>query len=341
MSGWTLKKELNMKKLLYLCLVPVFVTGCSPNLNDAITAYSHSGKPMTADQAEKAIAAGADVNQRNNSPSGQGRTPIIAAAAYNNMDVARVLINHRADVNAKDNDGLTALDQVCYLYDNPDMVRLLVSSGGNINSVSAKQSGATPLIWTVATGSEGKNPRPKCFKALLDLGADPLIKTTTKKETAYDLAIRLNNIPEDRMFLSLVDTPATLAAYRAKSLDEFKEISTNSSEDSCSIIRVLLANEHNILPKSDVKYWKLVDHYKKSCQPYMQKLEGKKAVIGISKSQLISILGIPQQSYKANEDTEFLTYQKGFYTGEKEEEVTTESFTYTIDRGLVTNASIK
>ena len=57
--------------------------------------------------AELLIEYGADVNAKANN----GRTPLHFASAKNNNEIARLLISKGADVNAKRNDGLTPFDE--------------------------------------------------------------------------------------------------------------------------------------------------------------------------------------------------------------------------------------
>jgi ankyrin repeat protein len=72
-----------------------------------------------------------------------GCTPLKWAAIFNRPKTARLLLDHRANVNAKDHEEITALEDVA--ADNSShIVRLLLEHGANSNVVGAK--GHTPLM---------------------------------------------------------------------------------------------------------------------------------------------------------------------------------------------------
>ena len=56
------------------------------------------------DELERALARGADVNARNN----LGLTPLMMAAYHGQTEMVKALVEHGADVNAFDNRGLRA-----------------------------------------------------------------------------------------------------------------------------------------------------------------------------------------------------------------------------------------
>ncbi len=73
--------------------------------------------------AEALLAAGADVNERDD--SGGGCTPLCYAPC---ASVARLLLRHGADVGARDEEGLSALHWAC-IYGREDVVRVLLDAG--------------------------------------------------------------------------------------------------------------------------------------------------------------------------------------------------------------------
>jgi ankyrin repeat protein len=104
-----------------------------------------------------AITSGTDVNIRD----ADGNTLLIQAATYATAADLDFLLAHRADVNAANQAGHTAL-----MRSMPDLakVKLLVEHGAGIN---ASADGATPLL--IAAGIPGAEP---VLRYLLEKGAD-------------------------------------------------------------------------------------------------------------------------------------------------------------------------
>ncbi|WP_342227226.1 ankyrin repeat domain-containing protein [Rickettsiella endosymbiont of Rhagonycha lignosa] len=70
----------------------------------------------------------------------KGRRPL--HLAYKSVAIAKLLIEHRADPNATDNEGLTPLHNACF-YRGIEISKLLIEKGANINVADNK--GLTPL----------------------------------------------------------------------------------------------------------------------------------------------------------------------------------------------------
>src|SRR6202034_3923245 len=90
----------------------------------------------SAPMIEKVLKAGADPNAL----GPEGETPLMLAARTGNIDAMRVLLDHHADVNAKDTlRGTTALmwatDQ-----SHPEAVKLLIEHGANVSAQTEKDS---------------------------------------------------------------------------------------------------------------------------------------------------------------------------------------------------------
>src|SRR5437016_11203211 len=85
------------------------------------------------------------------------------AAEHGNRALIRTLLDARADVNAAQADGMTALHWAVY-NDDVDTARLLVRSGANVNA--ANRYGVPPLSLACTNGNAD------LVKLLLDAGAD-------------------------------------------------------------------------------------------------------------------------------------------------------------------------
>jgi ankyrin repeat protein len=93
-----------------------------------------------------------------------GRPPVIDAAKSDNKDALRALIQKKADVNAAEADGSTALHWASY-RDDLESADLLIKAGAKVNA--ANDLGATPL-WAAS-----QNGSAAMVKKLLDAGANP------------------------------------------------------------------------------------------------------------------------------------------------------------------------
>ncbi len=93
-----------------------------------------------------------------------GQTALMWAAAEQHLEVTRALIQHGADVNARSSAGYTAL-MLAVREDQLDLVRLLLASGADVNA--AADDGNTPLLVATVRG------HVTLAGVLLDQGANP------------------------------------------------------------------------------------------------------------------------------------------------------------------------
>lgn len=123
-----------------------------------------------AAQISKLIAAGVDLNERDKS----GYTALVWAARNGSTEVAKALMEARADMNARDcaANGWTPLIHAIHKNNN-EMARLLIDGGADLNAKAGKctdkliESGATALHY--AAGDDNT----EIVRALLAKGADP------------------------------------------------------------------------------------------------------------------------------------------------------------------------
>jgi ankyrin repeat protein len=90
--------------------------------------------------------------------------PVADLAETADSDVARFLMEERADVNAPQPDGMTALHWAAY-RDDVELVKRLISAGADAKSTN--HYGVTPLALACTNGNQA------IVEMLLDAGADP------------------------------------------------------------------------------------------------------------------------------------------------------------------------
>ena len=91
------------------------------------------------------MAQGADVRARSRNP--MQNTPLHAAAAGRSKDAVRALLEHGADVNARQHGGWTALHAASQNGD-VEMVRLLIAGGADVQARAENQQNALDLALT-------------------------------------------------------------------------------------------------------------------------------------------------------------------------------------------------
>jgi ankyrin repeat protein len=134
---------------------------------------------------------------------GAAERPAILDAAKNaDRSAVRSLVAQKADVNAADGDGTTALLWASY-RDDLEIADLLLRAGAKVNA--ATDLGATP-IWAAA-----QNGSSAMTKRLLDAGADPNAKLLLG-ETPLMTAARAGNAEVVRLLLAKGADPNARAA---------------------------------------------------------------------------------------------------------------------------------
>jgi ankyrin repeat protein len=120
---------------------------------DMVKQYSHDGwTPLhlacffgQPEIAEELLNRGANVAARSTNP--MQNFPLHAAAAGRNMDTIRLLIEHGADVNARQHGGWTPLHAAAQSGD-VEMARLLIASGADVKARADNNQNAMDLALT-------------------------------------------------------------------------------------------------------------------------------------------------------------------------------------------------
>ena len=117
----------------------------------------------------------------------------VADAAMNkNREALRALVEQKADVNAAQADGATALHWAVRA-DDMESVDLLLRAGANVHA--ANRAGATPLFLASVNGN------PVMIEKLLKAGADSNAPILAHGETALMMASRSGNLNAVKMLL--------------------------------------------------------------------------------------------------------------------------------------------
>jgi ankyrin repeat protein len=128
--------------------------------NDLLIEYSKKGLPGGALMA---LQAGADVNHINK----YGDMPLQMAAAYNNLEVAKVLLANGAQVNAQTGSISETALHIAASDGREALAQVLLGAGADMNA--ATESGRTPLH--MAAGRHGPSDL-EVVKVLLGAGAN-------------------------------------------------------------------------------------------------------------------------------------------------------------------------
>ena len=136
-----------------------------PNVNGGLVQLIGGGYGDARDLQKLLVEHGADVNARDNN----GLTPLSIAAGYN-LECTQYLLAHGADINARDNNNRTILSRIAVGPLDARVFPYLLSLGAPID-MDAKEFGGQPilvgLIWN------GLNDKARI---LLEKGADVNVK---------------------------------------------------------------------------------------------------------------------------------------------------------------------
>ena len=141
--------------------------GADPNAADraGFTAlYSAAGSDYCASTAEALLSKGAAPNAK----TIHGFTALHQASSQSAAKVIEILLAHRADVNAVDNDNVTPLNQAIRYGNNDkrkEVVEILLKGGANVNTRSTRD-GTTPLFNAISRNEV------EIIKLLIAHGAD-------------------------------------------------------------------------------------------------------------------------------------------------------------------------
>jgi len=164
------------------------------------------------------------------------RPALIEAAKNADRAAIRALLQKKADVNAAEADGTTALHWASYRND-VESVRLLIAAGANVNA--ANDLGATPL-WIA-----GHNDGTPIVKALLASGANPNLALLAG-ETPLMVASRSGHAEAAELMLQK-DAKVNATAARGQTA-----LMWAVAQRHPTVVKVLLAHGADVHARSDV-----------------------------------------------------------------------------------------
>jgi ankyrin repeat protein len=121
-----------------------------------------------------------------------GRSEVADAAMQGNKATVRALLQQKADVNAPQIDGTTALHWAVEA-DDLELTDLLIRAGANVSA--ANKAGATPLLLATTNGNA------VVIERLITAGADPNAPLTKSADTALMMASRTGKIEAVKVLL--------------------------------------------------------------------------------------------------------------------------------------------
>ncbi|MBP7854572.1 ankyrin repeat domain-containing protein, partial [Candidatus Babeliales bacterium] len=195
-----------MKKIIFLVLVVAYADVWAMKL-EIRPGYNKEASetllnavrfPHPVESVKRAIAAGADVNVKND----DGFTPLHFVAQKNETEEnIEALIAAGADVNAKANDGHTPLHLAVILFPKIETIKALIAAGADVNAKS--NAGETPLH-SISLGENLK----EVIQALIAAGADVNAKNNYGETPLYKVAL-IDSNPKETI-KALIESGATI-----------------------------------------------------------------------------------------------------------------------------------
>lgn len=189
--------------------------------------------------AEMLIQAGADVNAKTD----DGVTAIMSAASFGLKDIAEQLIKAGADVNAKADNGWSAL-MLAQGNETKDIAELLIKAGANVNTTD--DNGWTALI--LATGNGAKDIVELLIKAGADVNATELDIAAAIDEklpgfNALMYAARLGNKDNEAMVKLFIDLGADVNATDSEGISVLTYAALYGRNDIVELLKAAGARE--------------------------------------------------------------------------------------------------
>lgn len=203
--------------ILVFCLPPAFGEGGLGEELMTKVMYNEPGEVAAL------LEKGADVNYR--APD-SGSTPLMMACTYGFEDIARMLIEKDADVNLQANNGATALIGACHRH--PNIARLLLANGANVDIVSAATGGPVTASIIYAVSNNGDT---SLTEMLLHNGADVDEAPAEGRLAGYTPLMMAVNCNSLKVVRYLVENGADVNATAADGLTALAAAKKENAQD--------------------------------------------------------------------------------------------------------------
>ena len=177
------------------------------------------------------LAGKVDVNAR----SEDGSTALLWAAHWNDLDTADLLIRAHADANIANGFGMTPLSRAC-TNGSAALVELLLNAGANPNTRIA--TGETPIMTCASTGNAG------AVRSLIARGADVRAKEPSQNQDALMWAASERHPDVVRLLVEAGANP------QAHTKNGFTALHFAAREGDIDGVRQLLASGVNVNVRS-------------------------------------------------------------------------------------------
>ncbi|XP_033217235.1 ankyrin-1-like [Belonocnema kinseyi] len=220
--------------------------------------------------------------KRGANPNGidiRGRTPLHTSVLSNFTEVVAFFIKYKVDLEARDEDGKTALHLAADGREH--IVKLLLDAGANINSTSRNES--RPLHFAAERG------HVKVVELLLDYDADINVKNRNN-ETPLDLVVYWQKTEVATVLLE------NGAMYSLASVPSYnREISELMMMHSIKLQEISMCN-------SEVKFAKQNDDFRKNCREELQRMILNQIGVNVSLYDILTRGNCMVEMYMRNEN---------------------------------------
>ncbi len=222
----------------------LLANGTDPNTVDSVggnrTALHWAVKEGKKDLIPILLDAKANIEAKDR----VGKTPLTVAAEGRDIEIVKILVERGADVNARDQIGGSPLLWASGLG-SPEVVKFLIEKKADVNVVDV--NGLSPLLWASSIGS------PDAVKALVAAGAKVDVADKMTGDTALMRAARTGKV---EAVVTLIGAKANVNAKNNMGHTAFMLASASGSIDKLEALKKAGAD----VTAKDVRGWNALDH---------------------------------------------------------------------------------